>query len=77
MQSFTDLFDPLEPLGQGGSGFVFKARNKLDNVVYAVKQIGFRQKDEEFILREIRIHAQISHKNIGRYHQSFQSLDSE
>ena len=77
MQSFEQNFTPLKIIGEGGFGLVFSAQNKLDLIVYAVKQIEYKTKHEEEILREIRTHAPLSHKNIVRYHYPFKSIESK
>ena len=37
--SLNDMFSYIEPLGKGGFGTVFKAQNKVDKKMYAVKRI--------------------------------------
>ena len=43
---FTSNFDPMECLGSGAYGCVYKARHKLSNKNYAVK-IVCRKREEE------------------------------
>jgi len=38
---YLQHFDPVSLLGKGGFGFVFEARNKLDDSKYAIKRIPF------------------------------------
>ncbi len=62
-------FEPVQCLGKGGFGVVFEAKNKLDELRYAVKRIrlpkseGARRK----VMREVRFLAKLDHKNIVRY----------
>jgi tRNA A-37 threonylcarbamoyl transferase component Bud32 len=60
----------LEPLGQGGMGLVFKARNLLDGQVVALKHVaGKSLKDRRTVRRfqrEIRVLSRLSHPNIVR-----------
>ncbi|XP_062422656.1 interferon-induced, double-stranded RNA-activated protein kinase-like [Pungitius pungitius] len=62
---FTTDFDPMELLGRGAFGRVYKARHKmLDNVYYAVKVV----RCEEKSLREMGTLSELLHCNIVRYY---------
>ncbi|KAK3842709.1 MAG: kinase-like domain-containing protein, partial [Linnemannia gamsii] len=58
-------------LGKGGFASVFKARNKLDAIEYAIKKIRLRGGAKvryEKIFREIKFLARLDHKNVIRYY---------
>ncbi|XP_029376887.1 interferon-induced, double-stranded RNA-activated protein kinase-like [Echeneis naucrates] len=60
---FTADFDSITPLGKGGFGAVYKAREKLLNKYYAVKIVQAKQK----ALREVKVLSELQHQNIVRY----------
>ena len=41
---FKEYFEVIKVIGRGGFGKVLEAKNKLDGVVYAVKQIKLKEK---------------------------------
>uniref|UniRef100_A0AAQ4RVE6 non-specific serine/threonine protein kinase n=1 Tax=Gasterosteus aculeatus aculeatus TaxID=481459 RepID=A0AAQ4RVE6_GASAC len=62
---FTSEFDPMELLGRGAFGRVYKAKHKmLNNVYYAVKVV----RCEEKSLREMGTLSELLHPNIVRYY---------
>ncbi|XP_034537514.1 interferon-induced, double-stranded RNA-activated protein kinase isoform X2 [Notolabrus celidotus] len=61
---FTLEFDSINLLGKGGFGFVFKARRKLEDKLYAVKVVHWKQK----ALREVAALSDLNHSNIVRYY---------
>ncbi|KAF9430876.1 Eukaryotic translation initiation factor 2-alpha kinase [Entomortierella beljakovae] len=83
--SFGDMFDndptrykhdvvEICKLGKGGFASVFKARNKLDAIEYAIKKIRLRGSAKvryEKIFREIKFLARLDHKNVIRYYSSW------
>ncbi|GJJ75183.1 hypothetical protein EMPS_07541 [Entomortierella parvispora] len=83
--SFGDMFDndptrykhdftEISKLGKGGFACVFKARNKLDGIEYAIKKIRLRggvKVRYEKIFREIKFLARLDHKNVIRYYSSW------
>ncbi|KAF9170632.1 Eukaryotic translation initiation factor 2-alpha kinase [Mortierella sp. AD010] len=83
--SFGDMFDndptrykhdfvEICKLGKGGFASVFKARNKLDGIEYAIKKIRLRGSSKvryEKIFREIKFLARLDHKNVIRYYSSW------
>ncbi|ORY73701.1 hypothetical protein BCR37DRAFT_390038 [Protomyces lactucae-debilis] len=63
---YTTDFDELTKLGQGGFGAVYKARNRLDGRLYAIKKIAnFRENNR--LLREVSGLARLNHAHIVRY----------
>uniref|UniRef100_UPI00398EDE03 interferon-induced, double-stranded RNA-activated protein kinase n=1 Tax=Pristiophorus japonicus TaxID=55135 RepID=UPI00398EDE03 len=54
----------IKIIGEGGYGRVYKAKNELDKVYYAVKEVPIRN---EKTLREVENLAQMDHHNIVRY----------
>ncbi|KAA8583991.1 hypothetical protein FQN60_015199 [Etheostoma spectabile] len=65
MQSrFTSEFEPMECLGSGGFGVVYKARHKLLEKDFAVKIVFC----EEKALREVKTLSDLLHHNIVRYY---------
>jgi len=83
--SFGDMFDndptrykndfvEICKLGRGGFASVFKARNKLDEIEYAIKKIRLRGSDKvryEKTFREIKFLARLEHRNVIRYYSSW------
>ncbi|KAG0293293.1 Eukaryotic translation initiation factor 2-alpha kinase [Dissophora globulifera] len=83
--SFGDMFDndptrykhdfvEICKLGKGGFASVFKARNKLDGIEYAIKKVRLRGGAKvryEKIFREIKFLARLDHKNVIRYYSSW------
>ncbi|XP_054456189.1 interferon-induced, double-stranded RNA-activated protein kinase-like [Anoplopoma fimbria] len=61
---FTTDFDPMECLGRGAFGVVYKARHKLLRMDYAVKVVC----GEEKSLREMGTLSELLHCNIVRYY---------
>ncbi|XP_068581196.1 interferon-induced, double-stranded RNA-activated protein kinase-like isoform X2 [Cebidichthys violaceus] len=61
---FTSDFDPMECLGRGAFGRVYKARHKLLNNDYAVKIVCREEKS----LREMGTLSELLHCNIVRYY---------
>uniref|UniRef100_A0A8C9XGP2 non-specific serine/threonine protein kinase n=1 Tax=Sander lucioperca TaxID=283035 RepID=A0A8C9XGP2_SANLU len=61
---FTSDFEPMECLGSGGFGLVYKARDKLLKKYYAVKIVCC----EEKALREVKTLSDLLHRNIVRYY---------
>ncbi|KAG0006143.1 Eukaryotic translation initiation factor 2-alpha kinase [Modicella reniformis] len=82
--SFGDIFDndhtrykhdfvEVCKLGKGGFASVFRAKNKLDGIEYAIKKIRLRgtKMRYEKIFREIKFLARLDHKNVVRYYSSW------
>ncbi|GAA5903646.1 hypothetical protein JCM6882_003009 [Rhodosporidiobolus microsporus] len=70
---YRSEFEELEFLGKGGGGQVVKARNRLDNHLYAIKKI--RLPDDPGaaakMIREVTIWSRMSHPNVVRYHSAW------
>uniref|UniRef100_A0A8C9XKU3 non-specific serine/threonine protein kinase n=1 Tax=Sander lucioperca TaxID=283035 RepID=A0A8C9XKU3_SANLU len=64
LDRFTSDFEPMECLGSGGFGLVYKARDKLLKKYYAVKIVCC----EEKALREVKTLSDLLHRNIVRYY---------
>ncbi|EMC91617.1 hypothetical protein BAUCODRAFT_299027 [Baudoinia panamericana UAMH 10762] len=71
-------FDELSILGRGGYGVVYRVRNRLDNLEYAVKKVPISaariarirshgQRELDQLLSEVRTLARLDHPNIVRY----------
>jgi translation initiation factor 2-alpha kinase 4 len=65
---YANEFHELERLGKGGFGEVFKARNKLDGQLYAIKKIlQNSQGSLSSILSETMLLSKLNHPNVVRY----------
>ncbi|KAF3834259.1 hypothetical protein F7725_025463 [Dissostichus mawsoni] len=60
---FTSDFDPIEYLGSGGYGWVYKARRKLEEKYYAVKIV----RSDKKAFREVGTLSDLLHHNVIRY----------
>ena len=60
-----------ERLGKGGFGMVFRARNALDAVEYAIKKVRLTgsERAQERAVREATCLAKLDHPNVVRYYQ--------
>ncbi|OCH91731.1 Serine/threonine-protein kinase [Obba rivulosa] len=65
-------WEELELLGRGAFGSVVKARNKIDNRIYAVKKVRLRatQSDGK-IFREVNALSRLNHRFIVRYYTTW------
>ncbi|KAI0077507.1 Serine/threonine-protein kinase [Panus rudis PR-1116 ss-1] len=72
---WKDDWEELELLGRGGFGSVVKARNKMDNQIYAVKKIRLRAtpsaNEDQRIFREVNVLSRVNHRNIVRYYTAW------
>jgi len=71
---YRNDFTFIEQLGVGGFGSVVKAKNKIDQRIYAIKTIPMRsgnRSEEESILREVNLLSRMHHHNIVRYYNSW------
>ncbi|KAF8880897.1 hypothetical protein CPB84DRAFT_1817292 [Gymnopilus junonius] len=65
-------WEELELLGKGAFGSVVKARNKIDNRIYAVKKIRLKSmQSNDKIFREVNALSRLSHRNIVRYYTTW------
>jgi len=63
-------FEQLEQVGEGGAGRVFKAKNRFDGIIYAIKKVRLSKRDEEEnerIMREVKVISRLNHQYIVRY----------
>jgi serine/threonine protein kinase len=75
---FETEYEVVKELGEGGFGKVFKAKNVVDGMTYAVKEchfffdVGADNKDMEALrikaLREAQMIGKLDHPNVVRYH---------
>lgn len=80
---FADDFEQpamADIIGRGAFGTVVRARNRMDDCVYAVKQIPLYENERDvnaLILREVKALAKLDHPNIVRYFQSWMEEDDD
>ncbi|KAI8641428.1 kinase-like domain-containing protein [Parasitella parasitica] len=82
---YNNDFVEISLLGKGGFASAFRARNKLDDIDYAVKKIRLGNDIEESdhknenpyekIFREIKNLARLEHQNVIRYYSSWLEFD--
>ena len=63
----VDKYDKIEKVGEGTYGYVFKAKDRTNNKIYAVKKINLENEDEgvpSTAMREISILKELNHPNI-------------
>ena len=65
---YLQEFQELQLLGRGGSGSVWKARNRLDGRLYAIKKIALNETLFRNIRREVTTISQLVHPSIVRYY---------
>ncbi|KAJ3758340.1 kinase-like domain-containing protein [Lentinula raphanica] len=64
-------WEELELLGKGAFGSVVKARNRIDNRIYAVKKVRLRTTQSDKIFREVNALSRLSHRFIVRYYTTW------
>ncbi|XP_032628293.1 interferon-induced, double-stranded RNA-activated protein kinase isoform X3 [Chelonoidis abingdonii] len=64
-------FEEIEPIGSGGFGNVFKAKQIIDKKNYAIKRVTCSNK----VQREVQALAKLEHENIIRYYTSWTGKD--
>ncbi|KAI9315705.1 kinase-like domain-containing protein [Dichotomocladium elegans] len=88
---YRNDFVEVSLLGRGGFASVYRARNKLDGIEYAVKRIrlgpdlvdsssedgGHRMSPYDKIFREIKHLARLEHRNVVRYYASWLEYTDE
>lgn len=76
---YRNDFVEIAMLGRGGFASVYRARNKLDGIEYAIKKIRLSSLETdddqdgayEKIFREIKHLARLEHRNVVRYYSSW------
>ena len=78
MGNKSEDFEILKKLGEGSFGKVFKVRSKINNKVYAMKQINISEirnkKGErayELTINETKFLEELSHPHIIKYYKNF------
>lgn len=64
-------WEELELLGRGAYGSVVKARNKIDDRIYAVKKVRLKAHSDAKIFREVNALSRLSHRFIVRYYTTW------
>ncbi|KAF8148631.1 kinase-like domain-containing protein [Crassisporium funariophilum] len=65
-------WEELELLGKGAFGSVVKAKNKIDERIYAVKKVRLKtMQSDTKIFREVNALSRLSHRNIVRYYTTW------
>ena len=82
LSRYATEFEQIEFIAKGGFGSVFKARNRLDHVTYAVKKIVLKHRSGKHfphlfgkILREVTTLARLTHPNIVCYKTAWMEPD--
>ncbi|KAG6890525.1 hypothetical protein C0995_007725 [Termitomyces sp. Mi166 len=71
-------WEELELLGKGAFGSVVKARNKIDNRIYAVKKVRLKTESSDVkIFREVNALSRLSHRYIVRYFTTWIEISDE
>ncbi|KAG2211589.1 hypothetical protein INT47_008685, partial [Mucor saturninus] len=70
---YNNDFVEGEILGRGGFASAWRARNKLDDIEYAIKKIRLANNQDGYdkIFREIKNLARLEHHNVVRYYSSW------
>ncbi|KAG6888788.1 hypothetical protein C0992_007518 [Termitomyces sp. T32_za158] len=64
--------------GKGGFGSVVKARNKIDNRIYAIKKVRLKTEGSDVkIFREVNALSRLSHRYIVRYYTTWIEISDE
>ena len=70
MKRFSDKYEVISEIGQGGMGTVYKVRHNVLDTIYAIKVLSAQMtQDEELVTRfyrEARVMAKLKHPNIAR-----------
>ncbi len=73
---FTDLFTPIQYIGQGAYGLVISARKKVTNEKYAIKIIKKNyKKNPDAYLIEVDLLKKLEHERIVKLHEVINTLD--
>ncbi|XP_073044149.1 uncharacterized protein [Primulina eburnea] len=68
---YQSMYEVLNKIGKDEYGRVFECRPKLDGMMYALKKIPFNEDNEDQVIQQVKIMAQLHHPNIVLYHQSW------
>ncbi|KAG8197889.1 hypothetical protein JTE90_020268 [Oedothorax gibbosus] len=71
---YKETFDEIKVIAEGGFGTVYMARHKFDGIIYAVKKIIFKLKnDSEYsqVIREVRSISALNHLNVVSYNNAW------
>jgi len=63
---------PLEKLGEGGFGKVFKVKRKSDGEIIALKIPNLDEKAKKYLLKEIKVWQNLNHPNIVRMFDAYE-----
>ncbi|GAB6020418.1 Eukaryotic translation initiation factor 2-alpha kinase [Chamberlinius hualienensis] len=77
---YEEEYEELEKLGSGGFGVVYKVRNRLDLMLYAIKRIklkSFVNEELQKVQQEVRHLATLKHSNIVAYYNSWKEYSDE
>ncbi|KAJ8248122.1 hypothetical protein GJAV_G00238560 [Gymnothorax javanicus] len=66
---FSEDYNFIARLGEGGYGAIYQVKQKLDKRDYAIKVVEYD--DDEFALREVEALAHFQHPNIVRYYTAW------
>lgn len=69
-----EFLDKKQIIGEGGFSRVFRARNKIDQKIYALKKVDISwigPSDRENLKREIKIHQSLDHFHVIKFHDAF------
>src|ERR1700730_3889108 len=70
------VYKILSLIGKGGMGEVFKVEHPLTKRIEAIKTLSAdRSQEAQRFLREVQIHASLSHPNIASVHNAFWAGD--
>ena len=71
---FLTDFENIMPVAEGGFGQVFKATNKLDKNVYAIKKMILNYDNTENVKKlglEVQTLSKLTHEHVVRYYQAW------
>jgi eukaryotic translation initiation factor 2-alpha kinase 4 len=71
LSRFATDWDQLERVGRGGFGKVFKARNRMDTNIYAIKKIRQPESLLSKVIPEIMMLSRVNHPNVVRYYSAW------
>ena len=75
----SDDYTFIDKIGEGMYGTVYKAINKQENKIYAVKRLNFQninEKEKKHIKNEVELIKNLKHPNVISYKDSFNDKDN-